>query len=683
MRVYIDELSKDVLKEHIGEPVWKFNKQGGKYTVVEYMCAPCGFDIENYKQYMYIWTFSINDLTVIGYTWNEFSKLLSMIKSIYALCKKEKKALRALPIFVHNLAHEYNFFKYELNISDAFFIDENNPMYVVVDEAFVFIDSYKISGKNLETTAEMFGCKHRKTHDLDYSIPRNTDDAKNLSEAELDYCCNDTQILVEVADYIFKNYFFKYNKLPFTMNKLVTSIVKSYYLLDKEKYDKQLTRLHLDKDDYQQLRINAFRGGFSGVAYPGMEVEKDIMYVDLDAAYCYAICHGYYPVTKFLKRAPKKELFLELVNTHCVIATVKFTNFIAKGDVCCEARSHVFGVKNAEWKVGGKLESCDEFTTTLCELDWLNFKDCYDWTDFEVLEMHSAERGSIFEYVIQAAIQLYGDKARLKKAGKKKSPEYLNAKTLVSNIFGAMVKKDDMKKSDVSFEMDAKKKFLLPQWGVYVTAHVRRVVVHMASLMDSYWLYSNTDSLIAIRNNYTTSMIENFNASVKLLNKELCDKYNLDFNIYDNLGCFDTSASIKKFKANTVNQYMYEEENGHIECVYGGVAKRHEYNGEKISDLLYYYYNGQYEIKGEKVDIKDYYTPFEFLSPSVKIPIYRTKAEVINTPSSEYINGKIMTSKSGVIITSNEEMCCQAAAGLILALTQMKKKENDSRSHYD
>ena len=47
-------------------------------------------------------------------------------------------------------------------------------------------------------------------------------------------------------------------------------------------------------------------------------------------------------------------------------------------------------------------------------------------------------------------------------------------------------------------------------------------------------------------------MVDNFNASVKLLNKTLCDKYNLDFNIYDNLGCFDTSASIKKFKANTI-----------------------------------------------------------------------------------------------------------------------------------
>ena len=687
MRIIAKDLTEQIIKETIGNPEFKCSKQGGKYSTVNYMLTPAGFDIENYKQYMYIWTFSINDLTIIGYTWKEFADVLKKIKAVTGLGKKSKEALKAMPIFVHNLKHEYHFFKYELKISDKFLIEGDNPLYVVVDDAFVFIDSYKISGKSLEDTAKMYGCKHQKTHDLDYDKPRNTEDAKHLTEEELNYCCNDTQILVEVAQFIFDNYFKKYGKLPLTMNKLVNSIIRYYYDQNKKEYAAANKRLALDKDDYQQLRVNAFRGGWNGLAYPGTHITNKSFYVDLDSAYCGAIVHGYYPVTKFVKRIASKDLFLQLIQTHCVIATLKFKGVETKNGILCESKSHVFGAKNPFWRTGGKLESADEYTTTMTELDFFNYQDCYEWEDFEVLEMHSAERGPLPDYIIQAAVYLYGEKAKLKKAGKKHTPDYLNAKTLVSNIFGAMVKKEYATEvSDITFEMNAKKKILFPQWGVYITAQVRRIVVHIAAQMDEYWLYSNTDSLFAIFNHYTATIINKYNVETQKKNKAMCEKLGLDYNIYDNLGCFDLAAGlISDFKANNVNQYMYRTIDGELECVYGGVPKRKTLPGsdKKVSDLLYYYYTGKYEVDGEEIDIKDYYTPFEFLSPSVKIPIEKTTATIIDKPSAEYVNGRIMTSKSGVIIESNKMYCAQQAAGLILALCQMAKKANDKRSHFE
>ena len=47
--------------------------------------VPVGFDIEATRQFMYLWTLSIKNLTIVGYTWDEYRNLLAMINNVLNL----------------------------------------------------------------------------------------------------------------------------------------------------------------------------------------------------------------------------------------------------------------------------------------------------------------------------------------------------------------------------------------------------------------------------------------------------------------------------------------------------------------------------------------------------------------------------------------------------------------------
>ena len=659
--------------------------------------VPVGFDIEATRQFMYLWTLSIKNLTIVGYTWDEYRNLLAMINNVLNLGvrkytvghrgtaytktvkhkdgtvetkthykndgEKEEKftAPYVFPIFIHNLRYEYAFMKNEFNFRDVFFLDtgKRNPL-SLFDGTFLYVDSYKICPKKLEDLAKAY-CTIQKTHDLDYHIDRNTDDAKNLSDAELMYCVKDTQILVEFADFVFNNYFLKYGRLPLTQNQIIKIIIRHFYndLSEDEKAaaDKLLYATKITQDQYLFIRDEGGRGGHCASSL--REIIGDVLYADEDSAYCAQIVHGLYPMSGY--RAPRHAITTEqdldeYAEDRCFQARVKFYNLIAKGSklVKYESRNKVTWCmpdgsypkthedfaqvrKTIKTTSSGKIWKAACIETSINEVDWDIYKKCYEWDRIEITRFEQATKDKLPDFIIKVALILYGEKAKLKKAGIK-GPKYASTKALVANVFGAMVQqicKEVVFGDEDTWFAKLLDNLIRPQWGVYVAANARKVLVDtILEYGIDNWGYSDTDSIFGNDNEYTRSIINKYNEEMRRKNKAMCEAYGLDYNIYCDLGCWDDdNKHIVHFKTLGSKCYLYMTAEKEFKLVMSGVPEQ----------FFWEAYDKKYATRNEK-DV------FEFFNEKTEITYTRHKVIWVDEETTEVINGMTMTSKSGCII---------------------------------
>jgi len=666
-------------------------------TCVKAALVPCGFDIEATENFMYIWTFTIRYVTIIGYTWDDFRKLLEMLRVVLGLGKRtrevkhrkadkngkwaagetteETSAPYVLPIFIHNLIYEYSFMKNEFEFYDIFFMDKKkrNPLYLL-NEHFFFIDSYKVCPKSLEKVALAFCSTHKKTGDLDYSVERNTEDAKHLTKEELDYCICDTRILAEFAQVVFEKYFLTYGRLPLTQNQIIESAIHQKFLAleDKDAMMKYLHNISLTQHQYGLIRRDGFRGGKCGSSQ--RNVVGKIIYVDANSFYGSSIMHGYYPITKYrdiTSRVHTEEDMKPHLAVKCCQMRLKFFDLKVKkkwltydgprqvvrympdgskpredekGHIIEEDRKELDKCLEVAKHNGGKILSAKCITVSLNEIDFELYQKIYNWTKFEILEFQVAQRGELPSYIIDAMKEFYEAKARLKKAHIK-GPEYQCTKILVSNIFGAMVKKISTELLDgleIEWWHETLDKELKPQWGCYVSSHCRKVIFDLImELGPRSWLYTDTDSLFFLAENGEECVIEAYNASVRAKNKEMCEKYHLDYNLFDDLGVFeDDDRHIIHFKTLGPKSYMYLEENGHYEFVMSGIPEK----------FFWEAFQKKYGKSYDELTLEDEDDVFEFFETDTQITYIRNKIIFVDKEETKEINGMMMTSKSGAII---------------------------------
>lgn len=680
MRVLANGLTEEMVKREVGPVDFMLVHTGDKqYKVINLALVPCGFDIECYKQYMYIWTLTIKELTIIGYTWDEFKMTMKTIQKALELFRERKtvkhrdgteeekcKAAKLLPIYIHNIKYEWSFMKSQINITcEPFFMDKNghDPLYFIMDDMSIFIDSYKVYPLKLEEVAKAY-CKTKKlVGDLDYKKPRNIDDAKHLTEEELDYCCHDTIILSELMQHTFDNYIIPYGKLPMTQNMIIKAIISDSYkseldsMSDKEQKEfiNSLKRMSLDQDQYKLIRRDGFRGGY--VQSSECDCDLPVGYGDLTSAYCTAIIHEEFPMTKYtLRRDVKTEDDIDYyADKFCCQMRLKIYGLKSSGDklVKYENVSNVLrympdgsvpvskeDFRQARRSVlttkSGRIFEAGCIVVSITDIDWKLYKKCYKWDKVEVLELQTSMRGPLPDYIKKAAIRLYEKKAKLKKAGVRDS-EYFSAKTLVSNIFGAMVQrleKDLVDGDESKWWAKTLDSQLKAQWGVYVTAHVRKVLVEMIfALGKNHWLYSDTDSVYYILDDDSRKVVAMYNTKMKAKNAIMCKKYGLDYKVFDDLGCWDDdNKHIVHFKTIGPKAYLYETKEGELKLTLAGIPE--EYFWKAFAD-------------SKEKDV------FKFFEPTTKIHYIKRDLRYVED-TDDVINGMPVHCDTGCIIEEKD-----------------------------
>lgn len=674
----------------------EFKKTWAGDKLVWAALVPAGFDIENTRQFMYLWTFSIKYVTIVGYTWDDYKKLLGMIKNALLLGTKTKivkhrdgteeekhSAPYVLPVFIHNIKHEYSFMKYEFSFKNTFFLDKNqrNPMYLLDNDGFFYIDSYKLFPDSLENVAKAY-CKTQKAvGDLDYSIDRNAEDAKHLSKEELNYCVCDTRILVELAQFVIDNHFLKYDRLPLTQNQMIKNIIKwSFKQMPKEEQEKTkslLKSLTLSQDQYLFIRVDGGRGGHC--ASSEREIIGPVLYADESSAYAAQIIHGRYPMTK--PRAPRIPVTTEkdvdfYLGKKCFQVKAKFYDLKCKNSKVLKYESRQkttwclpdgsypktreeFDIAKRSIKVNssGKIWKAACIEVSLTDIDWEIYKLAYSWSKVEITRFETAEIGELPEFIRQVVIFLYGEKSKLKKAGDR-GPLYQSIKKQLSNVFGAMlqrVDKDVVMGDEDEWLAKTFDSLLKPQWGVWVAANARKALVDTIVDIGSYWAYSDTDSIFADKNEHTLSVTDSYNQIMREKNKQLCDRYGLDYDLYDDLGCWDDdNKDIIHFKTLGPKAYMYLTRDGKYKFVMSGVNEK--------------YFWEAYDKKYATINEKDV---FNFFSKDTEIRYVRHKTIWVDTETTEVINGITMTSKSGCIIVDDEIVGTLSQVSEVIALEQV------------
>ena len=636
-----------------------------------YVYQYSGFDIETTQiirsdsayAYMYIWSFTFNDLTILGSYWKEFINLLDLFAKYYSLDQKKR-----MMVFIANMSFEFQFMRKWLNVTDSFFLEERKPLYIIHNDVIEFRDALQITGGKLADLARNYTRTQKMVGDLDYSIPRNHTDGKNLTATELQYVINDTKILSEYMDYYFHQFAEK-GYLPLTKTGILRNETKQRA---KEACKKSKVRLDNiigmchPKEDFYDLQMKwLFRGGYVHGAnrYAG-ELLHLLGGVDETSAYpAMMLLKDNYPVTPFFR---DKDLSIdhyhELNEEFCTMAVIDFYDIDSTTNHSLESSSKVIQKDNVHID-NGRIIDGEHIQVFLTNVDFKLYSEFYSWKRMEIKHLWKAKKGRLPRYLIDTLIKYYEAKSKLKKAGKQKTTEYALSKEMVNSAYGLTVTRmrkatihydseNDSYYDDHSFVFDKEvsKQHLLPQWGIWITANARYALMHMVYMIEQNakkhgrecdCVYMDTDSIKILHYNDHKHIIDEYNNNIRNQVKEVCDRFGYNFDNIKGLGEFDLEYSyIKDFRHNgakryTLKYYDFKNKEYHTESTIAGLPK----------GALVNYCNRMHA------------SIWDVFKDGMNIPVQETGklASIYNDePHQDIVNGEIMKELSSVCLTPIE-----------------------------
>lgn len=607
---------KDVTKPHNPLSHHKYNP---------YVDLGCGFDIETSRipntklSVMYVWQFSIDDVTIIGRTWDEFRELLERISEHYGL-DKDKRLL----VYIHNEKFEFSFMKKQLGWNmrpikrdgcvvdirpDIFALDRREVIKATTCEWIEFRDSLCLTLLPLEKLPKNYGLSIEKlVGDLDYSLTRHFDTP--LSDQELAYCINDVQILSEFYHkYIWKEFIKQGKDIPLTITAIVRNELKEEFKkcdkAFKSKYKKLIKKcLPTTKEEYDYIIRYLFRGGYNHAnldytnvtfandvsemvgldmrsfdfksAYPAVMVQEKFVfdYTEVDVSFFKKMMTD----KKWLKENGFKGLFkIKNVATklgHTLESKSKLVDF-SDGCRFDNGRLLTTIVKDGDTVI-------DEgwVLVELTEIDLDNWFKIYDidYDDVECLKLSWGKKYELPHFFKRLIFKYFYLKETIDKITN--PVEYAIAKSKLNSLYGMCVSAliyGDLKMLEEDTEIDGTiykagemidghceqkwedvKPLLLPQWGIQITSYVRNRLITLMSKIGNDWVYSDTDSGKIINITRNLWIIEAFNNEIIRKNKTMWCPEEYDRNLFMNIGIFDDEGRLYNFKTLGCKRYLYK-----------------------------------------------------------------------------------------------------------------------------
>lgn len=646
-----DFIKRPYLYDNPHSVVWLAKKGKNKRS---YLQLYCGFDIETYTKvhcgYMYIWQFSIygkdGNTIIIGRTWKDFVDLIDTL--IYDLNLSSE---RRILIGVANLSFEHQYMKRHFigRWTKTFAKEKRQPVYAILDDCIEFRDILMITGGSLATLAKEYTTTQKLVGDLDYEVPRNY--LTELNEQELQYCYNDVAIVAEFMEYLFTTYIIPEKFIPLTKTGLLRREVKKAMCEHgsgvKRQIMREIYRCYPDNYDiYKLLMMHCFRGGYTHANIRHVDQVVNVRSSDITSSYPYTmLAYDGFPTSPLQREPVSKFWDLYHSGNYCLMFSVNFLNLRAKTDHAIESKSKCVTISNNAIIDNGRIRRASMIEVWLTELDFTIYQMFYEWDSMSINVLFSSVKGRLPRYLLMPLARAYEKKARMKHEGKSGTTEYSLYKSLVNSAFGMcctrLVEKeivmselscewyDDASKFD--YEKERKKAFLLPQWAIYICAYSRFRILSAIYAIGKDAAYSDTDSLKYVGEHQ--DYFDLVNAETKKTMKGVCDMYGLDYDLFYDLGSFETEYNNEVVAAKFLGAKRYMiKQNGKYEVTVAGLPKKAlqgYFDRLKIQYEIYHY--GEYPL-----DMFELFTDRMLLSADVSMKNAHTYND---TPHRDIING--------------------------------------------
>lgn len=519
MRLINVETVNGIRTETIYDPAeWDYHKYIFSPSTVKhkirYYEIPCAFDIETTTiipqetdarpyAFMYQWQFCMAGDVYMGRTWEELTNFFDVIAYHLQLDHNTR-----LPVYVHNLAFEFQFMRRFFYVSDGFYKDIRKPLKALINDSIELRDSYALSNMSLakfcQNTPNVIHYKLVDTYD--YTKIRTPETP--LTEEELAYCYNDVAGLVEcIAEYMRTD---SLASIPMTSTGFVRRDFRRNYSRNK-KLRQTFRETQLDAHLYTICK-DAFRGGDTHANLLwGRQTLHGIHSFDIKSSYPACMMMDQFPMGKFFKIAPSTYYNRDM-SEFAMLIECRFENLRyigASGNPYlpysrCKAVSRERVIDN------GRLLRADLVQCVLTDIDMEIMQHEYSYTGFYVREVWASKYGPLPREFKNTLMDYFRAKTALD-GDKEKFYEYMKSKNRLNSAYGMMV--TDVCKPIVEYVhgdyitqplnmnealskyYKSRNSFLSYQHGVWVTANARLRLRRGLWAVGRDNVYDDTDSI--------------------------------------------------------------------------------------------------------------------------------------------------------------------------------------------
>ena len=566
-------------------------KKGKQKSKKRYKNLVCAFDIEATnldeleQAIMYIWQMQIEDVTIIGRTWEEWLDLLERIEKV--LDEDEY-----LVVYIHNASYEFQFIHgiYSFDSSEVFASESRRIIKFEMFNHFEFRCSYYLTNSSLDKFLNKMDVENKKL-EFDYSKRRFP--WTKLSQEELDYCVNDVKGLVQAIK----------KKLMLDGDNLITiPLTQTGYprrdcKIAMRQYNHKQLRQMLPNYEVQQLLFEIFRGGNTHCnRWYSKEIIEDVKSYDIVSSYPNCLLNFLYPMQEFKKdRNPSLFRLKQLDRRRKpYIMRVVFKGVRLRNNywgIPYLSRNKCRFIKEGTWDNGRILE-CDFLETSICDIDWRIIIKEYEIDEVIIKELYTSKYGELPFPIKDTILKYYQDKTMLKGVN---DYEYSRSKELLNACYGMMVEnpikrnilfedstnefiEDDSMSDEEILEKHNKKAFLNYAWGVYCTAYARMELENMidwvlASSSDENpcdVLYCDTDS-VKYFGEVDWSKYNEVRYKRSIKNKAFSYNKHGEINV---LGVVELDGNYKAFKSNGAKKYAFINQDDELKITIAGVNKK-------------------------------------------------------------------------------------------------------------
>lgn len=555
---------------------------------------------ENKRALMYAWIFGIDDFTIMGRTWDDYIELTRILEEELQLSSEKR-----LIIYVHNLGYDFQFFRPYFNFDKVFALDMREPIYATTEGGLEYRCSFKLSGYALVKVGEHL-TRHqvkKMVGDLDYSLLRTPETP--LTDKEKNYILHDALVVLAYIKEEIEDHNNDITKIPLTKTGKVRTYCrnaclhsfKSHKKKDRKysRYSRLMSRLTITSVlEYKTLR-QTFMGGYTHGNHLHIgEICYNVASLDETSAYPYVMVSQLFPMSKGeLITIKGKEDFLENLKYYHSIFTATFYNIdetftydhYISVSKCIEKENAVTD--------NGRLVKADKITILITNIDYQIIQRTYKWDKLVIRNFRRYKRGLLPRDLILSILDLYEKKTALKGV-EDKVIEYQQSKENINGCFGMTVtdpcreeiiyndyfeetedneawgkETPDYEKMLEKYNKD-KKRFLYYPWGVFVTAHARKIIWDAIIENDKDHRYTDTDSVKLTNYENHKEYYARYNRRLLLRLKKVMDLLNIPFEKctpktingeVKPIGVFEYEGTYKRFKYLGAKRYMVEKYN--------------------------------------------------------------------------------------------------------------------------